>query len=198
MEPTPPSALPPPSNPFSVFYLRGHSSFSSKRRPCAKEEADGVCRDDDSVRAPAILAAVGWIALCAYARSAATSRGLPWPSAGSAACTLVLLFLMGEAATACACAEESHKLYAPLATPALLLSMHWTTSTVMRRAAGGGDASGIAEVAVPFALATIGGGALLLVEPSFGSMCRSAARRAIVHFAVGAWVTHAALSIGSS
>ena len=164
----------------------------------AASDRAAACGEDRPVRASAAAAVVAWIALWAFAQSRASALGAPWPRAGTMACAAVLAFLAAEAATGCACTEA--RMAPPLATPALLLSIHWSTLTVMRRACRGLPESdaGISDAAVPFAVATVAGGAALLVQPSFGAgFCLSSARRALVHLSVGSWMAHASLSMAA-
>ena len=55
----------------------------------------------------------------------------------------------------------------------------------------------IADAAVPFVIATLAGGAMLLLQPSLGGECASATRRGTLHIAVGSFLTHMATSLSA-
>ena len=67
----------------------------------------------------------------------------------------------------------------------------------MRACAGQPQKAGIADAAVPFVIATLAGGAMLLLQPSLGGECASATRRGTLHIAVGSFLTHMATSLSA-
>ena len=150
------------------------------------------CRDSH-VCLPSVASVAAWVALVAYAHSRE-----PLPNAGLATAAAVFALMAWDAMGAC-CARESAR-PALLATPAVLMTLHWSTSTAMRRCAPALDnpqKAGIADAAVPFVIATLAGGAMLLLQPSLGGECASATRRGTLHIAVGSFLTHMATSLSA-
>lgn len=156
--------------------------------PCPTARAS--CPTDAAARWPAALALVAWVALFAYADDRA--NGLP--AAARAVGAGVALVLLEDARNA-RCDRERR--FAPsLATPALLLSIFWSTSPAMRRLARTED--GISDAALPFVAATLAGASALLMQPAWPGACASATRRAITNASVGAFLAHAATSASSA
>ena len=155
-------------------------------------EEERAC-DDADVRWPSLAAAVLWVVVFAVALRRAR-EGLPLATWGVG--IAVLAMLLYEARAGC-CAAEA---YRPpmLATPALLLSIHWSTSTAVRRAAPKAP-GGISDDAVPFAIATIMGGAAMLLQPAVLSerqrSCAMAARRGLLSVSVGSFFAHLATTL---